>query len=137
MWEGVFTTSVSRVWRERIKKYRLIGGYCVKCGKRFYPVRSFCPKCGSNKIKEIILPRKGRVISYTIIRTPPAEFKMYAPYIVAIVELEDGTRILAQLTDIPINEVKIGMQVEAVFRRYREQGEEGIIEYGIKFRPVL
>ncbi len=129
--------SVPRYWRERKIKYRLIGGKCKTCGRSFYPPRKVCPYCSSREVEKILLPRKGKVLSYTIIHVPPKGFENYSPYVVAIVELENGARVLAQLTDIDENEVKIGLEVEAVFRKYSEQSPEGIIEYGIKFRPVL
>ncbi len=131
----VFARSVPRVWRERGIKYRLIGGRCNSCGKVFYPYRRFCPRCGSEDIRKVELPRQGRVLYFTVIRTPPLGFEKYAPYVVAIVELADGARVIAQLTDVDLSAVKEGIEVEAVFRKYREQGEDGIIEYGIKFRP--
>ncbi len=134
---GLSASSVPRVWRERVVKYRLLGSKCIKCGKTTYPPRKVCPYCGSTELEEVSLPKKGRVLSYTVIRAPPKSYLKYSPYVVALVELEDGTRVLAQLTDIEPNEVKSGMVVEAVFRRYREQGEDGIIEYGIKFRPPI
>lgn len=134
---GVKARSVPRVWRERRIKYRLIGGKCPSCGKSFYPYRANCPYCGSRGSKEVELPRYGRVITYTVIRAPPSEFARYAPYPIALVELRDGTKVIAQLTDVKIEDIKTGMEVEAVFRKYREQGEDGIIEYGIKFRPLL
>ncbi|HDI75001.1 MAG: transcriptional regulator [Thermoprotei archaeon] len=129
--------SVPRYWRERVTKYRLIGAQCTNCGKSFYPPRKVCPYCGSRDLKEVALPRKGKVISFTVIRVPPAGFELYSPYLIAIVELENGTRVLAQLTDVDLSEVKVGMPVEATFRKYLEHGPSGIIEYGIKFRPVI
>ena len=132
----VHARSVPRVWRERVRKYRLIGGRCPNCGKLVYPYRPACPYCGSEGLEEIRLAEKGRVLSYTVIRHPPSDFKGFEPYIVAIVELEGGVRVLAQLTDVEPREVEVGMEVEAVFRKYREQGPDGIIEYGVKFRPI-
>lgn len=134
---GLTARSVPRVWRERRIKYGLIGGKCPDCNRTFYPYRKNCPYCGSDNAHEVELPRKGKVISYTIIRSPPSDFSHYAPYPVALVELDDGTRVIAQLTDVNLNDIRVGMEVEAVFRKYREQGEDGIIEYGIKFRPIL
>ncbi|RLE83588.1 MAG: transcriptional regulator [Thermoprotei archaeon] len=134
---SVKVRSVPRVWREIKIKYRLIGGKCPNCGKSFYPYRDNCPYCGFKGAKEVELPREGKVITYTVIRAPPADFTQYAPYPIALVELKDGTRVIAQLTDVNIEDIRTGMSVEAVFRKYREQGEDGIIEYGIKFRPLL
>jgi len=128
--------SIPRIWRERKYKYRLIGSKCSDCGKIFYPPRTVCLKCGSRNLVEVALARTGRVFSYTVIRSPPSEFTLYKPYIVALIELDDGARILSQLTDVEPEDVKIGMRVKAVFRRYKEQSESGVIEYGIKFTPL-
>ncbi|MCC6004155.1 MAG: Zn-ribbon domain-containing OB-fold protein [Thermofilum sp.] len=131
-----YLRSVPRVWRERRVKYQLIGGRCKDCGRGFYPYRQICPACGSANVEQVKLPERGVVELFTVVRTPPAEFAQYAPYVVAIVRLEDGTLVPAQLTDVELDEVYEGMEVEAVFRKYREQGPSGIIEYGIKFRPA-
>ncbi len=128
--------SVPRYWRERKYRYRLVGSKCVKCGKTFYPPRPVCQGCGSREMEEIKLPEEGKVLTYTVIRSPPAGFELKAPYVIAIVELDDDTRVLAQLTDVEPEEVSIGMRVKAVLRRIREQSPTGIIEYGIKFAPA-
>ncbi len=59
------------------------------------------------------------------------------PYVLGVVELNDGTIITVQLTDVDPSNVTIGMSLEAVFRKVCEDGDSGIIEYAIKFRPVL
>ncbi|HUI87692.1 MAG TPA: OB-fold domain-containing protein, partial [Anaerolineales bacterium] len=60
-----------------------------------------------------------------------------APYTVAIVKLEEGPMITAQLTDLGDRAVEIGMPVEMVTRKMRNDGDErGIIVYGYKFRPI-
>lgn len=132
-----YMRSVPRVWRERHKKYQLIGGKCQKCGKSFYPFRQSCPACGSDDVDRVKLPETGVVEVFSVVRSPPAEFADKAPYIVALVRLDDGTLVPAQLTDVTPEEVYEGMRVEATLRKYREQGEKGIIEYGVKFRPVI
>jgi len=59
------------------------------------------------------------------------------PYTVALVRLEEGPLVTAQLTGVDADEVDIGMPVEMVTRKMREYGEDGVIVYGYKFRPVL
>ena len=59
------------------------------------------------------------------------------PYTVALVRLNEGPMITAQLTDVETDEVEIGMPVEMVTRRMQEDGEDGLIVYGYKFRPLL
>ena len=60
-----------------------------------------------------------------------------APYTVALVKLEEGPLITAQLTDVANDAVEIGMPVEMVTRKLSVQGDEGLIVYGYKFRPEM
>ena len=81
---------------------------------------------------------KGEVYSFTTIFDAPAGFENTVPYTVALVKLEEGPVVTAQLTDLGDQPVEIGMPVEMVTRRLRQDGDErGVIIYGYKFRPVL
>jgi uncharacterized OB-fold protein len=67
-----------------------------------------------------------------------AGFEEQAPYTVALVKLEEGPLVTAQLTDTSEAEVQIGTPVEMVTRRLRSDGDErGMLVYGYKFRPAL
>lgn len=79
---------------------------------------------------------KGTVLSYTVVTDAPEGFEEQAPYTLALVKLEDGPTVLAQLTDLD-GAVEIGLQVEMVTRKLRTDGKRGIIVYGYKFRPLL
>jgi uncharacterized OB-fold protein len=67
----------------------------------------------------------------------PKGFEEQKPYMVALVKMDDGPMITAQLTDVGHDDVHIGMRVEMVTRKIREEGSEGQIIYGYKFRPLL
>jgi len=126
---------VSRYWRHFREKYRLIGGKCEN-GHVFFPYRQKCPICGG-KAEEHEFSGKGKVLTWTIVRNPPSGFEYYKPYPLALVQLEEGPVVLAQLTDVEPEEIHEGMEVEAVTRKVREFEEDGIILYAYKFRPVL
>ncbi len=79
--------------------------------------------------------QKGKILSWTLIRVPPAGFEQEAPYPVVLVELEKE-RIIGQLVDWQGKDLKTGKTVEAVYRRISKPDSEGIIPYGIKFRPI-
>ena len=79
---------------------------------------------------------KGEVYSFTVVNFPPLRFEKYAPYIVALIKLEEGPMITAQLTDVDPKDVRIGMEVEMVTRELFIT-EEGLGVYGPKFRPPL
>ncbi len=127
---------VARYWRHFKEKYRLIGGKCEN-GHIFFPKRSVCPVCGSRNVEDFQFSGKGRVISWTIVRNPPSGFEYYKPFPLALIELEEGPVVLAQLTDVDPEEITSGMEVEMVTRKTREFGEDGIILYAYKFRPPV
>lgn len=83
------------------------------------------------------LSGRGAVYTYSIMYNVPQGFEEQKPYVVAIVQLAEGPRVTAQLTDVAHDAVTIGMAVEMVTRKLREEGDEGQIIYGYKFRPVL
>ena len=78
----------------------------------------------------------GTVYSFTTVAMAPEEFAPYAPYVLALVQLDEGPIVTAQLTDLD-GEPEIGMRVEMVVRNLRTDGARGIIIYGPKFRPLL
>ena len=119
-------------WRKYKERYRLIGNKCDVCGEKFFPQRMVCPKCRSKgRLSEIKYSGKGKVISYSKIRSPPKGFEEYKPYYVGIIELEEGPRIFSQIVDV--DSVQIGMPVKMIFRRLSENRETGLIHYGFKF----
>lgn len=125
----------SRNWREYPQRYRYEAIRFKKSGKTYFPPRKVDPETGDTASEKVILPETGKVITYTVIRTASAQFKDLAPYALAIAELTDGTRLMAQLADCDVDKVKIGMEVRLEFRKVQSEGEAGVISYGYKFVP--
>ncbi len=129
---------ISRHWRLRKQRYALVGEICPHCEAKLFPPRDVCPECGGEARTPYQFSGRGEVYSYTTIYEPPAGYEESAPYTVALVKLEEGPIVTAQLTDLGDQPVKIGAPVEMVTRRLRQDGDErGMIVYGYKFRPVL
>ncbi len=129
-----YKSSVPMFWRLQGSKYRLVGTRCTKCNSVFFPPRSLCPKCRrKGTVEEMTFSGKGEIISYTIIRTAPEGFEKYVPYAVAIIKLDEGTNISGQIVGNNIEGMAIGMRVRPVFRRMFEDGDRGLIQYGIKW----
>ncbi len=128
--------SISRFWRKRTEHYTFVGRRCKNCGKTFYPPKHRCPYCGSSQLEEYVPPNRGKLISWTKLYEVPSGYDQYKPIYLALVQLGE-LRILTQLTDI-VNEDKLkpGMEVETVLRRVTEDGNYGLIYYGLKVRPV-
>ena len=91
----------------------------------------------SGQLGHVTLTGRGEVYSFTTMYNVPKGFEEQKPYSVALIKLDDGPMVTAQLTDVAPSEVSIGMPVEMVTRKLNEQDEEGVIVYGYKFRPQL
>jgi len=129
---------IPRHWRLKQQRYALVGEVCPHCDARLFPPRDVCPHCGGEAKNQYAFSGKGEVYSYTRMSDAPAGFDASAPYTVALIKLVEGPLVTAQLTDLGDKPVEIGMPVEMVTRKLREDGDErGMIVYGYKFRPVL
>jgi len=78
----------------------------------------------------------GEVYSFTTLQETPEGFDDQAPYMLALVKLDEGPLVTAQLTDVD-DPVAIGDRVEMVTRKLTTEGARGMIVYGYKFRKVL
>jgi hypothetical protein len=120
-------------WRVRDRYYRLIGSKCMDCGDEFFPPVYRCRGCGSERIKDREMPKTGKVMTYTVLHEPLPGFEAQTPLYLAVVELENGARVLTQVVDSPEGSVKTGAKVRATVRRALVDGESGQIIYGFKF----
>lgn len=118
--------------REKPQRYRLEAGKCKQCGSIFFPPRLICPKCKSKNFETVQLNREGKILTFTIIRVAPEKFSKETPYVVAIIELNDGVKITAQVTDCDVDKVEIGAKVKIVFRKIQDEGKWGLHCYGYK-----
>jgi uncharacterized OB-fold protein len=129
---------IPRHWRLRQQRYGLVGEVCPHCEAKIFPPRDMCPSCGQEAKTLYAFSGKGEVYSYTTIYDAPAGYDENAPYTVALVKLNEGPLVTAQLTDLGDQPIQIGMPVEMVTRKLRQDGDErGMLVYGYKFRPVL
>lgn len=129
-------SSVPLFWRLKKSKYSLFGNRCVTCGSVFFPPRSFCPECRRRgNLVEHRLAGTGEVISYTKIHAPPVGFERLAPYVLAVIKLDEGPNITAPVVG-DTEKIKKGSRVAPVFRQQHEDGKNGLIYYTIKFSLV-
>lgn len=127
--------SVPRFWRRINSLYRLEGSKCSKCNELYFPSRERCIKCDGYDLEPHIFSGYGKVITYSWVYTPPKGFKSRIPYCIGIIELDEGPRVTSQIVGVEKEEVEIGMPVEFAFRKISTEGNEGVITYGMKFRP--
>jgi uncharacterized protein len=128
--------TVPRFWRKIPNRYNLIGTKCENCNTYYFPPRPVCPPCRrKGAIREHQFEGSGKIVTHTTIYSAPEGFSMMTPYVLAIVELDEGPKLTAQIVCDP-SEVKIGMRVKSVFRKLGEDGPDGVIYYGTKFIPA-
>ncbi len=107
-----------------LKDGRLMGSVCRGCGHASFPPRADCPRCLGGEFSFREWSGRGTVHTFTAIAAAPTGFEEAAPYTVAVVDLEEGGRLLAWLGDtIPAGEVRIGMPVQVVPRLEEERAE--------------
>ncbi len=129
---------IPRHWRLRKQRYALTGEVCPHCEGKIFPPRDVCPHCGGEAKQRFDFSGRGTVYSFTSLADAPAGFEAQAPYSIALVKLDEGPVVTAQLTDLGEQPVEIGMPVEMVTRRMRDDGDpRGMIVYGYKFRPLM
>lgn len=81
------------------KAGKLLLQRCLDCGEIYFPPRPFCPACGSRNIEIMEASGRGRLYSYTISHLPTPGYE--PPFIVAIVILEEGVKMLTNIVDCP------------------------------------
>ena len=86
------------------------------------------------KIKDKEMPSKGIIISYTVLYEPMQGFENEIPMQIALIQLNNGVRLVSQIVDCKINDIEIGKKVKRVFRRIKSESKSGQIWYGYKFR---
>lgn len=125
-------------WRLITPRYNLQGTACNTCGSNFFPPRSVCPGCRrKGDVEPFNFSGEGEVFSYTIVRVPPTGFEYQKPYVIAVIKLKEGAMLTAQVVDVDIDAVEVGMPVKVTFRKIIADDSAGIIRYGYKFKPVV
>lgn len=119
--------------RGALEMLQMLGGRCVDCGTINTPpsIHPHCIACGGGKMEAVELAREGTVHTYVINYTMPAPFE--APLPIAVIDLDDGSRIMLQVADDGSN-VEIGARMRLVLRKYAH--ERGAPVYGFKAQPL-
>jgi hypothetical protein len=90
---------------------------CASCGELRHPPRPMCPSCNSLEWDTVTSSGKGTVHSYVIPRHPQMP-GFEEPYVVVLVDLQEGTRIVSNLVGVDPGDVTNGMPVEVTFETF-------------------
>jgi len=93
---------------------RLVAQRCAACGRFRHPPRPMCPACRSLVVEVVDLSGRGDVYSYAVLHHPPNPLFEY-PVVIVLVDLEEGIRLLSNLTGVAPDAIEIGMPVEVHF----------------------
>ena len=90
---------------------------CISCGTLRHPPRPMCGECGSLVWDTVRSSGRGEVYSFVVHHHPPVPgFEI--PFVVALIELEEGTRLVSNLTGVAPEDVRVGMSVEVAFETF-------------------
>jgi uncharacterized OB-fold protein len=98
---------------------QLIASRCDDCAATTFPVQDRCPRCGTSTMSELLLPRRGTLVSWTTQAYPPVvpyagdeTGKNFEPFGVGLVQLDDVVRVEARLTESDPAKLDFDMEVE-------------------------
>ena len=122
---------------------RLIGSKCKNCGEITFPSQDSCPNCCLEDVEKIRLSTKGKLWTYTVQgffpKSPPyagpGTPESFVPFGVGYVELPNEVRVESRLTENDPEKLKIGMDMELVIEKFKED-EEGNDVMIFAFKPV-
>jgi len=117
-------TPEAKPYWDGLRMGKLMLPKCNDCGAAFFYPRILCPHCHSRNVGWIQASGKGKLYSFEIAyRTFNPAFKVEAPFILAMVELEEGPRMMSNLINIKPDPavVKCDMPVEVVFEKQTDE----------------
>lgn len=114
------TPETAPYW-EAAKNHELHIQRCDDCAHAYFPPRNFCPGCGSRNVSWFRTSGRGTLYSYTISHLPAPGFAN--PYAIAVVELEEGPRLMANIADCPPTPeaLQLDMPLEVTFEKQTDE----------------
>jgi uncharacterized OB-fold protein len=114
-------TPVTKPFWEAATKGRLVMQRCGDCRSWIWCPRPACIECGSEKLVWTPMSGRGRVFAFTVIREVIGRalrgFEKDIPYVTAWIDLQEGPRICSNIVQCPVENVRIGLEVEIIFEK--------------------
>ncbi len=101
-------------YSEALKQNKLLGLKCKQCGNITVPPKIGCSKCYCTELDIVELSGKGKIQTFTTVFVPPEGREGECPYIIVLVELEEGPWIMGNLTGIDPNKVNMEIMGKSV-----------------------
>lgn len=104
----------TRPYWNAAKEHRLVLRRCLDCQTAIFYPRGICPHCMSDHLDWITASGRGTIYSYTVVHRAPAGFQDRVPYVVALIDLDEGVRMMSNVVDAG-SEVRVGAPVQVIF----------------------
>ncbi|QET06130.1 Zn-ribbon domain-containing OB-fold protein [Cupriavidus pauculus] len=112
----------NRPFWEAARREELRMQQCLDCGHIRYPINHVCPQCLSERADWRRLSGRGTVFSYIVFhQVYHAGFAQDVPYNVAMIQLEEGPRMISNVVGVPNDAVKVGDAVTVTFDKVTEE----------------
>ena len=107
-------------WFEAAKEHRLLIQRCAACATLRHPPRPRCDRCGSYEWDTVEAAGKGTLYSFVVMHYPQVPAFDY-PLPIGLVELDEGTRLVADLVDVERDDLKVGMALEIEWQDHDDE----------------
>ena len=127
-------------YEQFLNEWKIMGSKCKKCGALSIPPRPLCVSCFGSQMEWVQFKGDGKLAAFTsIVVAPPAMakegFGRNNPYVVGVVELQEGPKIVARITGVDAKkpeQIKVGMLLKAEFL---SKGEGANKQTSLAFKP--
>ena len=112
----------TKPWWDAARDGQLLVKRCADCGKAHWYPRIFCPFCWSENVNWEQASGKATLYTYSVVYAndlPP--FNEKVPYVAAVVDLDEGPRMLSTLVDCEFDQLQVGMPLEVTFEQRTEE----------------
>jgi uncharacterized OB-fold protein len=117
-------TDLTQPYWDATRRGEFVMQQCKACTHTIFPPRSNCSNCGSKELLWQPVSGKGVIYTYTIAHRPPHPVLVdQCPLAIAVVELDEGPRMITNVIGCNPNEVKIGMKVKVAFEAIDDSDE--------------
>ncbi len=106
----------SERWWDGVRDSELLYQSCLDCGASVFYPRARCQYCFSDRLDWRQSAGRGAVYAVTTVHRAPKAFASRAPYVVALVDLSEGFRMMTNIVDCRPQDVRVGMAVELTFQ---------------------
>jgi len=113
------------------KENKLVIQKCDACSDMIFYPRIACPNCGADKLSWVEVSGRGKIYTYTVVESnAPSAFVADMPFVLAVIELDEGVRMMSNIVDCDPYSVECDQPVQVAFEKRNENFTLPV------FRPV-